>query len=156
MPPVANEPEGSPGLTWSLFKGEWPWLPDFRTLTPVNRGETKAIDLSMAAGDQPFGVAFTGYFHADRDGEYAFMLDSDTGAMLFLHDIRVIDEPMKNPVGKFSGSVHLKAGWHPIRLYYRHAGNASPRLKLSCQLAGQGDYKLSPEVLRLGTKNERM
>ena len=148
VPPVAKEPKGSPGLTWSLFQGEWPWLPDFRTLTPVKSGETKAIDLQMVAGRQPFGVAFTGFFHATQDGEYTFTLDSDTGAMLFLHDIRVIDEPMKNSAGKFSGSVRLKAGWHPLRLYYRHGGSGQPQLELKCQTGGAGEYKLTPDVFR--------
>lgn len=132
VPPVPQTPSGSPGLMWSLFKGAWPWLPDFRMLAPETTGQTKQIDLSMAHGDQPFGVAFAGYFHAAQDGEYTFTLDSDTGAMLFLHDIRVIDEPMKNPAGKFTGGVHLKAGWHPLRLYYRHAGSAKPHLELTC------------------------
>jgi len=147
-PPVAKAPGGSPGLTWSLFQGAWPWLPDFRTLTPARRGETKMIELGMAPADQPFGMAFEGYFQATQDGEYTFTLDSDTGASLFLHDIRVIGEPLKNAAGQFSGSVRLQAGWHPVRLYYRHAGSAKPRLELNCQLGGTGEYRLSAEVFR--------
>ena len=146
VPPVAKEPFGSPGLTWSLFQGEWPWMPDFRALAPKAAGQNRQIDLAMALGGQPFGVAFTGYFHAAREGEYTFTLDSDTGAMLFLHDIRVIDEPLKNPAGIFTGRVRLQAGWHPLRLYYRHASTAQPHLELTCQQGGAGDYKLTPEV----------
>jgi hypothetical protein len=148
VPPVTKIPGGSPGLTWSLFKGDWPWLPDFRTLTPVNRGTTKTIDLAMAASGQPFGVAFEGYFYAAQAGEYTFTMANDTGAMLFLHDIRVIGEPLKNPAGKFAGKVLLNAGWHPLRLYYRHAGGAKPRLELTCQQGGTKEYNLSPEVFR--------
>jgi hypothetical protein len=33
-------------------------------------------------------------------------------------------------------------------LYYRHAGGAKPRLELTCQQGGTGDYKLSPEIFR--------
>jgi hypothetical protein len=129
VPSVANPPPSQPGITWSLFSGAWPWIPDFRTLTPADTGTSKQIELTMAPADKPFGVAFNGYFVAARDGEYAFTVDTDTGAMLFLHDIRVIDEPMKNSAGKFSGSVRLKAGWHPLRLLYRHA-TGQPRLVL--------------------------
>ncbi len=147
VPPVLKEPSGAPGLTWSLFKGEWPWMPDFRTLTPESSGQAKQIDLSMAPADgKPFGVALTGYFHAAKDGDYTFTLQSDSGAMLFLHDIRVVNEPMKNPAGSFTGSVRLKAGWHPLRLYYRHAGNAKPSLELTCRQGG--DYPLSSDVFR--------
>ena len=148
VPSVATEPPGVPGLTWSLFQGDWPWMPDFRTLAPIRKGEAVTIDLSMAKGTEPFGVAFTGFFHAAQDGDYLFTLDSDTGAMLFLHDIRVIDEPMKNSAGKFSGSVRLQAGWHPLRLYYRHEGAGQPQLELTCQAGGAGEYKLTPDVFR--------
>jgi uncharacterized sulfatase len=134
-PPVPNPPSSEPGLTWSLFQGKWPWMPDFRTLTPANTGKSKQIELTMAAADKPFGVSFSGYFVAAHDGEYTFTVDTDTGAMLFLHDIRVIDEPMKSSAGKFSGSVRLKAGWHPLRLLYRHA-TGQPRLVFTCQRAG--------------------
>ena len=148
VPPVTKAPGGAPGLSWSLFKGEWPWLPDFRTLTPVKRGETRTIDLAIAAGSQRFGVVFEGYCHAAQAGEYAFTLMNDTGAMLFLHDIRVIGEPLKDSAGKFTGSVRLDAGWHPVRLYYRHAGGSKPRLELTCQQGATGEYQLSPEVFR--------
>jgi hypothetical protein len=148
VPAVTAAPGGAQGLTWSLFTGEWPWIPDFRILKPLRRGETKAIDLAMAAASGPFGAAFEGYFYAADAGEYTFTLENDTGAMLFLHDIRVIEEPLKNAAGKFTGSVLLSAGWHPMRLYYRHAGGAKPRLELTCQHGVTGEYKLSPEVLR--------
>jgi len=148
VPPLPKAPPGSPGLSWSLFPGEWPWMPNFRTLTPAKRGEVKFVDLAMAPTDQPFGVAFAGFFHATQDGEYAFTLGSDTGAMLFLHDIRVIDEPLKHPAGQFTGSVRLKAGWHPLRLYYRHGRAGQPHLELTCRQGGAGEYQLGPEVFR--------
>jgi arylsulfatase A-like enzyme len=148
VPPVAKAPTGTPGLTWSTFNGAWPWLPDFRTLTPAKRGVTRTIDLAVTTGNKPFGIAFEGYFYAAQASEYAFTLTNDTGAMLFLHDIRVIAEPLKNSAGKFTGSVRLNTGWHPIRLYYRHSGNAQPQLELTCQQGASTAYKLSPDVFR--------
>jgi arylsulfatase A-like enzyme len=147
VPSVTNPPSSQPGITWSLFSGAWPWIPDFRTLTPAGTGTSKQIELTMAPADKPFGVAFNGYFVAAGDGEYTFTVDTDTGAMLFLHDIRVIDEPMKNSAGKFSGSVRLKAGWHPLRLLYRHA-TGEPRLMFTCQTAGGESLKLDAARLR--------
>ena len=64
-----------------------------------------------------------------------------------LHDIRVIDEPMKNSAGTFSGSVKLKSGWHPIRLYYRHAGSRK-QLELTCQSRDGMLLKLDAATLR--------
>lgn len=150
VPPMTKTPGGTPGLRWSLFKGEWPWLPDFHTLTPAARGETKNIDLAMAEGGKAFGVAFEGYFYAKQPGKYSFTLVNDTGAMLFLHDIRVIGEPLKDSAGTFTGNVGLGSGWHPMRLYYRHGGGATPRLELTCRHNGTEEYKLSTEVFRSG------
>jgi hypothetical protein len=147
VPPVPKPPSRQPGLTWSLFHGEWPWMPDFRTLTPAESGKSERIALTMAPAGSPFGVAFEGYFLAPRDGEYTFTVDTDTGAMLFLHDIRVIDEPMKASAGKYNGNVRLKAGWHPLRLLYRHA-TGQPQLELTCQRANGEILKLDAANLR--------
>jgi hypothetical protein len=151
VPPITKAPGGAPGLTWSMFQGEWPWLPDFRTLTPVKRGATKTIDLAMAMDSQPFGIAIEGYFYASQAGEYSFTLLSDMGAMLSLHDVRVISEPLKKSAGTFLGKVRLGVGWHPMRLYYRHAGGAKPRLELTCRHGESGEYKLSADVFRPAT-----
>jgi hypothetical protein len=144
VPPAPKVPESAPGLAWSLYHGEWPWLPDFRTLTPAKRGQTKTIDLSMAPPAQPFGVAFEGFFHASQPGDYTFTLTSDTGAMLFLHDIRLIPESAQ----QLTGTVRLAPGWHPMRLYYRHAGKGQPHLDLTCRQGEAGNYALSPETFR--------
>jgi arylsulfatase A-like enzyme len=153
VPAEVKAPAGTPGLTWSLFHGEWPWLPDFRTLKPARRGHTKFIDLTMVEGGQPFGVAFEGYLFAAQPDEYTFTLSSSGGAMLFLHDIRVIWEPIRNPAGQFSGNVRLSAGWHPIRLYHCHSGAGKPRLELTCRQGTAGEYKLPPDVFRPVTVN---
>lgn len=147
VPPVSKEPATEPGLTWSLFQGAWPWLPDFRTLRPTTRGEATSVELAMAKDSDAFGVSFEGYFHAAHDGEYTFTLYSSTGAMLFVHDIRVIDEPLRSPAGRLDGSVRLQAGWHPFRLYYRHVGEKA-RLELTCRNADGQAVLLDASSLR--------
>ena len=153
VPPLTDAPTNAPGLTWSLFKGEWPWLPDFQTLTPSSIGQTKSVELSMIKASGPFGVAFKGCFYAPQDGQYTFTLASDTGAMLFLHDIRVIDEPLRKPAGSFSGSVCLQAGWHPLRLFYRHAAGTKPHLELTGKNPAGELLKLDEASFRLGGEN---
>jgi arylsulfatase A-like enzyme len=156
VPPVENPPSTEPGLTWSLFQGKWPWMPDFRTLTAATTGNSKQIELTMASAEiaagHPFGVAFTGYFVAPHDGEYTFTVDTDTGAMLFLHDIRLIDEPLRNSSGKFTGTVRLKTGWHPLRLLYRHA-TGQPRLDFTCRTVSGESVKLDATNLHQATQS---
>lgn len=121
VPAAASDPQTASGVTRSLFTGAWPWMPDFRTLTPDAHVVSQNLALPTRPATHPFGIAFEGFFRVSADGDYTFSVDTDGGAMLFVHDIRVIDGP-KNPVGgTFTGSVRLKAGWHPLRLYYQHA-----------------------------------
>jgi len=133
VPSLATKPGDADGFAWSLFQGEWPWVPDFRALSPVAQGKCPAVALPESSPAGPFGVAFAGYFHAPEDGDWEFTLASDTGATLFLHDIRVIAEPLHGAAGEHKGSVRLAAGWHPIRIYSRHSGPAAPRLEFSAR-----------------------
>ncbi len=130
VPPLAREPAAGAGVNWSVFKGSWPWMPDFRQLSTDQSGVTKSIDLTISHGDQPFGVVFETCFNAPADGKYTFTVDAAGGAMLFVHDIRLIDEPKVVTDGKREGSVQLKAGWHPLRLLYRQTSSV-PSLKFS-------------------------
>jgi len=142
--PSVAEPQTKPGVTWSSYQGGWPWMPDFRTLTPASTGTAETIRLPATA----VGVAFECYFHATQDGAYTFTVDSDSSAMLFLHDIRVIDELLDTSAGKTSGTVLLKAGWHPMRLYYRHKTGAAPRLEITAAAGDAHPAALDPAALR--------
>jgi hypothetical protein len=66
------------------------------------------------------GVAlFEGYLRVPKDGEYSFYLTTDTGALLRIHDALVIDEDFGYESGsERSATMHLKAGLHPIKVWY--------------------------------------
>ena len=153
VPPVMAEPKSAPGLTRSVFLGEWPWVPDFRTLTPAAQAESGGVELPSMKPGEKFGVAFEGFFRADEDGEYTFTLETDTGAVLFMHDIRVVEERIRDSAGTMTGSVRLKAGWHPLRLYSRHA-STPVRLRLTCRLAEGQRVELSVDKLRQATQRQ--
>jgi hypothetical protein len=144
---VANEPEKKSGVARSLFKGEWPWLPDFRTLTPDAKTVSQTVTLPAQIGDKPFGVAFEGFLQIPADGDYIFSVDADGGAMFFVHDIRVIDEPRNPADGEVTGRVRLKAGWHPVRLYYRHISGEA-RLAFAAKSADGQPLKMDASKLR--------
>ena len=147
VPALSAAPSTSAGVSWSLFEGNWPWMPDFRALTGVRSGVSNTIDLSMPHGDSPFGVTFETFFNAPADGVYNFKSDVDGSAMLFIHDIRVIDEPKVPKGGVLEGSVRLQAGWHPLRLLYRKT-SATPSLKFSVSDGNGGALRLDESNLR--------
>jgi arylsulfatase A-like enzyme len=123
----------TPGLAYTTYKGVWPWVPDFNGLTPASIGRATFPDLSVRPSADNFGLFFTGCLNAPADGDYNFFLSDDSGALLRIHDMVVIDDASAPSGGaEQTGLVHLKAGLHPIRLYYRHTrGPANLHLEWS-------------------------
>lgn len=132
--PAVAKPAVVGSLNFSTYTGHWPWLPDFRAMTAEKSGQVEGFILpgrrTAATGGKPEsnrekagpqeGVAFDGFVNVPADGDYVFTITSDSGIVLWLHDSLVIDDDYVHDDAPRSGSVKLKAGWHPVRLFYRH------------------------------------
>ena len=130
---VGETREGA--LDFAAYEGDWPWVPDFDALTPVRTGRAAGLDLSIRTRQEHPGMRFSGFLKAPADGAYTFYLTSDSGAHLWLHDAHVIGDVMQDDINSQplsgSGSIFLKTGLHPIRIFYRHgAGQSLSRLDL--------------------------
>lgn len=132
--PVPAETPASvrPGLAWRCFEGDYPWVPSFDNLIAVDTGEGTQIDTAVRSREHDIAIEFSGYINVPADGNYRFYLEADTGAFLRLHGMQLIDADMGYTPGTAisSGSLPLKAGYHPFTLSYRHADAASHRLVL--------------------------
>jgi arylsulfatase A-like enzyme len=135
--PASRENVPTNGMvTYAVYEGNWPWVPEFSTMKPLKFGWSKGFDLDVRSRDEHFGILFAGYVHAPVEGNYTFFLNDDDGAILRIHDATVIDDDF-NHLGwpGVSADIHLAAGWHSFRLYYRH-GTGKPELSL--KYAGPG------------------
>lgn len=65
---------------------------------------------------------------AMQAGDYTFSINCGGRAMLFVQDIRGIEDLQNVSGGRLQGRVRLQAGWHPLRLYYR-PGSGKPRFE---------------------------
>jgi hypothetical protein len=65
-----------------------------------------------------FAVCWDGFIRVAKDGVYKFYLTSDDGSKLWVHDKLVIDNGGRHAMDEDSGSIELKAGYHPIRVVY--------------------------------------
>ena len=131
IPALTKEPSTAVGITYSSYDGAWPWLPDFRQLKASQSQLHDKISLpSSISSTMPFGAVFEGFFQAPADGQYTFKAKAKGMATLFIHHCRIISE-QKSPVSEeASGTILLKAGWHPIRFLYRH-NEGRPMLNLT-------------------------
>ena len=137
----AVEAEATSGvLNFAAFEGNWTWVPEFTDMigSATAIGQSRGIDLSVTTRKQNTGVLFQGYFQAPTDGAYTFSLKSDSGASMRIHDAHLIDDDFNHTGEEVSGTIHLKSGLHPIRIYYRHTKGQT---KLELQYTGPGIEK---------------
>ncbi len=118
-----------PGVQWAAYEGIFPWVPELTTLKPSSTGVTNHPTVGVRALDNNVGLLFTGYLNVPEDGDYTLYLTADTGALLRIHEATVIDADF-GYVGntKKSGTIRLRAGRHPFRLYYARKAKGVPIL----------------------------
>ncbi len=148
VPALATEPKGESGLAWARYEGSWPWMPDFRFMSAAATGSTTKVGQAMPEGaGKSFGVAYTGFVKVPADGTYTISVASENMVTLFLHDARVVDEPMRGASKDVSATVNLAAGWHPVRLYYRNQAG-KPGFEISVRNAEDQVIDFGPDSLR--------
>ena len=117
VPAVAAKPVIN-GVEWKAYEGDYRWVPDFEILNAAVSGTEARPDLSKRMRNH-MGMFFSGYLIVPRDGDYTFYLTTDTGAVFRIHDATVIDADFGYTGGtEVSGSMRLRKGLHPFRLYY--------------------------------------
>jgi hypothetical protein len=128
IPADKNVKAASPGLSWSFYKGKFPWVIKPAGSIPDKKGVSNDLKITFNNG----ATLFTGYIKIPADGQYTFSLAVNGKAFMRLHETALIDEDY----GYISGenrqqAVNLKAGLHAISIYYL-PGQAKPEIKLSC------------------------
>ncbi|MGP1991308.1 sulfatase-like hydrolase/transferase [Zobellia laminariae] len=118
------------GLKWSAFKNNTPWLPKVDGLTPVASGKSGTPNLAQIKekGDV---FLFEGFIKVPTEGSYTFSLKSSNNAFVRIHEASVIDADYGYEVGSIKeGTMNLKAGYHPIRIYSKKNAGATNTLDI--------------------------
>jgi len=135
--PAANTAAVVPGVEWKTYPGAFPWVPELTVLASAATGHTNRLTLAIRPRDNDFGALFTGFIEAPADGDYTFYLAANRGALLRIHEATVIDADFGYAAGtERSGTIKLKAGKHPYRLYYIHGAKGTPSLEWSWEGPG--------------------
>nr|WP_299074487.1 sulfatase-like hydrolase/transferase [uncultured Allomuricauda sp.] len=118
------------GVLWKGFDDDFPWLPKLEYLEASNEGITGFPNAHFKE-DKSDALFFEGYIEIPVDGEYTFYVTANSAALLRIHNATVIDADQ----GYFanspkSGSIKLKAGLHPFRLYSTHRKRGKPTINL--------------------------
>lgn len=128
IPTDKNVKAASPGLSWSFYKGKFPWVIKPAGLMPDKKGISNDVKTTFNNGT----TLFTGYIKIPADGQYTFSLAVNGKAFMRLHETALIDEDYGYTSGESrQQTVNLKAGLHAISIYYL-PGQAKSEIKLSC------------------------
>ncbi len=147
VPPVQLSKQQAGKIAVGFYEGNWPWMPEFKTLQPAKPASyATEISLKNLPDTDHFGAAFVGYINIATAGDYTFHADTDSGCQLFLHDARVIDDDFGRDGKPVKGTIHLAAGLHPFRFYYRHT-TGERKLLLDYSGPGIDRQPLPAEVL---------
>jgi predicted alpha-1,2-mannosidase len=117
-----NDDELENGLTYACYEGNFGSTSDVAKSTAQKRGTCRKFDLKVADRRDNFGLEFTGYFKADKDGMYCFWTRSDDGSRLYVDSEPVVNNDGPHGAQSASGLIALAAGYHDIRVLYFEGG----------------------------------
>ncbi|MDO6807383.1 sulfatase-like hydrolase/transferase [Zobellia galactanivorans] len=123
-------PKVSKGLKWAAFEDSAPWLPKVDGLSPIANGTSQTPTLENIVGKGEVFL-FEGFIKIPTDGNYTFSLAASGKAFVRIHEASVIDADYGYEAGTLKeGSMNLKAGYHPIRIYYKKKTGTKPTLDI--------------------------
>ncbi len=115
------------GLVGSYYRGRgWTGEPVFERIDPLVLltcvpslwGGRPSPDLE----GQPYSVKWAGYLRLEREGDYTFQVESQSGGtMLYIDDHKVLEETGRPYVlSTKEARVSLEEGWHEIEVRYSY------------------------------------
>ncbi|TZF86478.1 sulfatase-like hydrolase/transferase (plasmid) [Pedobacter sp. BS3] len=129
--PAVQAARAEKGITWQVYNGNYPWLPDVTMLKTVGSGKSTKPDLAVLKPSGGNIGMFQGFIKVPENGDYTFYLSAPGKAYLRLHEATVIDADYGYKPGEIKEStLKLQAGLHPFRLYYYGTSANPSQLKL--------------------------
>jgi arylsulfatase A-like enzyme len=127
------------GFGWQFYQGNFPWVISEKGLSADEKGTCNNIN-GKEASDKKGIICYEGFIKIPADGKYTFLLQTTGKAYLRLHEATLIDEDF----GYASGTqlfqyANLKAGLHPVKLYYLNTANTSSDIQLKLK-SENGDW----------------
>lgn len=122
-------------------------LPNLDDLVPFARLYTNKFDVApqtFTGGfpgallqDEWFAIRYQGKIAAAVEGDWSFRLNSDDGAILYIDDVKVIDNDGVHTAASATGKYHMTVGQHMLRLEYFQERKGSVALQLYTVVNGR-------------------
>jgi mono/diheme cytochrome c family protein len=133
------------GLDYQYFEGQFTETSQIEGQQKAE-GTTDRFSLTPRKRTEYFGLRFSGLLAVPADGTYTFYTASDDGSRLWVDGQLVVDNDFHHATEEKTGSIHLKAGDHPILLRYFNA-DGGLELKVAYSGPGLAKQEIPPSVL---------
>jgi len=99
-----------------LYRGEWPWVPDFRTLMPVHSVPAERVSGVLARlPERGAGALVHGCLDLPEETDVAFEARGLGGCHLWVHEAHILEYEAGDCAGGRRFTLRLAKGRHPWR-----------------------------------------
>ncbi|MEN8662288.1 MAG: sulfatase-like hydrolase/transferase [Lentimonas sp.] len=134
------------GLNWFDYSINSSWVANTKGLKASANGQIETFDNALESISEGSQRLVTGYFSAPSTGKYTFTFTGDAQALIRLHELTLIDADANYISGNsLSATIHLQAGMHPLRCYFKPGG--AYKVLLECSGPGFEKIKLPASAL---------
>lgn len=138
LKPSAKLTKGT--LKYYYVPGKFSSTLEIDTNIAAKKGKIDAINITKIDNKaREYGLVYTGYIYVDKDAVYEFSLRSNDGSRFFINDELIIENDGRIFLYERSAGVHLKQGFHKIRVSYFDNGPAS---ELNLYIKGTNGEKI--------------
>ncbi|MGA3286962.1 MAG: alpha-L-arabinofuranosidase C-terminal domain-containing protein [Bacteroidota bacterium] len=127
-----------PGMTYHYYEGRWSFVPLFDSLVAKRTDVIGQIVIPEKNSGENFAVQYLGYIKIPKDGLYTFFTNSDDGTLLSIDGSLIVGNDGHHAPQEESGTIVLKAGFHPITVGFFQAGGGKV---LDVSIEGPGIQK---------------
>ena len=106
------------GINFSYYEGKFSSVYEMEKQKPIKSGVVDEPIISIANQEDFFGFIFEGVIEAPETGVYEFMTISDDGSVLYIDDVKVVDNDGSHAPVRASGKIALEKGYHTFKLMY--------------------------------------
>ncbi len=106
------------GTNYHYYEGYYSSVSQIEKSPLLSNGIMKEPSIKEAKQADHFAYIFSGVIFIPEEGIYEFMTKSDDGSVLYIDDVKVVDNDGSHASISATGRIALKQGYHNYKLLY--------------------------------------
>jgi predicted alpha-1,2-mannosidase len=106
------------GVNYQYYEGFFSSVNQIEKTPVFDKGIIPEPSIAETKQADHFAFIFTGIIFVPEDGIYEFMTMSDDGSMLYIDNIKIVDNDGSHAAISATGRIALKKGYHTYKLLY--------------------------------------